>query len=335
MKISVLGAGGWGTTLAVLLHYNGHNVTLWEYNRSYAKELLKKRENTRYLPGVKIPNEILITHDLGEASDDKNLIVLAVPSQFLRGVVDKIKYSDIKNSILVSVSKGIENKSLLTMSLMLKDVHPDLDASQLGALSGPSHAEEVSKRIPTAVVAASKDYETATTIQAAFTTSYFRVYSSTDILGVELGGAFKNVIAIGAGIIDGAGFGDNTKAAIMTRGVAEISRLGLALGAQPETFAGLSGMGDLIVTCMSRHSRNRFVGEQIGKGKTLKQVLKQMDMVAEGVETSRSASQLAKKYEVETPITNEVYKILFEDKDPIKATTDLMTRDMKTENINN
>lgn len=331
MKISVLGAGGWGTTLAVLLHYNGHNVTLWEYKRSYAKELFKKRENIHYLPGIKIPNEIFITHDLEEASDDKNLIVLSVPSQFLRSVVDNIKYNNIKNSLLVSVSKGIENKSLLTMSLMLKDVHPNLEPSQIGVLSGPSHAEEVSKRIPTAVVAASKDLETATTIQAAFTTSYFRVYSSTDILGVELGGAFKNVIAIGAGIIDGAGFGDNTKAAIMTRGVAEISRLGLALGAQPETFAGLSGMGDLIVTCMSRHSRNRYVGEQIGKGKTLKQVLKSMDMVAEGVETSRSASQLAKKYEVETPITNEVYKILFEDKDPIKATTDLMTRDMKTE----
>lgn len=335
MKISVLGAGGWGTTLAVLLHYNGHNVTLWEYKRSYAKELLKKRENIQYLPGIKIPNEIIITHDIDEASDDKNLLVLAVPSQFLRSVVDEIKFSQIKNSILVSVSKGIENKSLLTMSLMLKDVHPNLDSSQIGVLSGPSHAEEVSKRIPTAVVAASRDYETASTIQAAFITSYFRVYSSTDILGVELGGAFKNVIAIGAGIIDGAGFGDNTKAAIMTRGVAEISRLGLALGAQPDTFAGLSGMGDLIVTCMSRHSRNRYVGEQIGKGKTLKQVLKSMDMVAEGVETSRSASQLAKKYDVETPITNEVYKILFEDKDPIKATTDLMTRDMKTENINN
>jgi glycerol-3-phosphate dehydrogenase (NAD(P)+) len=331
MKISVLGAGGWGTTLAVLLHFNGHKVTLWEYKRSYAKELLKKRENIQYLPGIKIPQEVLITHDLDEASDDKNMIVLAVPSQFLRSVVDKIKYSDIKNSILVSVSKGIENKSLLTMSLMLKDVHPLLDDSQLGVLSGPSHAEEVSKRIPTAVVAASRDHEAATSIQAAFMTSYFRVYSSTDLIGVELGGAFKNVIAIGAGIIDGAGFGDNTKAAIMTRGVAEISRLGLALGAQPETFAGLSGMGDLIVTCMSRHSRNRYVGEQIGKGKTLKQVLKSMDMVAEGVETSRSASQLAKKYKVETPITNEVYKILFEDKDPIKATTDLMTRDMKTE----
>jgi glycerol-3-phosphate dehydrogenase (NAD(P)+) len=217
------------------------------------------------------------------------------------------------------------------MSQMLKDVHPNLSNEQIGVLSGPSHAEEVCRRIPTAVVAASIEHETSKSIQAAFMNSYFRVYSSTDILGVELGGAFKNVIAIGAGIIDGAGFGDNTKAAIMTRGVAEISRLGMAMGARPETFAGLSGMGDLIVTCMSKHSRNRYVGEQIGKGKTLKEVLKSMEMVAEGVETSRSASKLAEKNNVETPITTEVYKILFEDKDPVKATTDLMTRDMKIE----
>ena len=331
MKISVLGAGGWGTTLAILLHYNGHKVSLWEYKRAYAKELNKKRENSNYLPGVKIPKEILISTDLEESTDDKNLIVLAVPSQFLRSVIKKIDRSDLNNAILVSVAKGIEKYSLMTVSQMLKDVHPFLNDSQLSVLSGPSHAEEVSQRIPTAVVAASVDEETSKTVQAAFMTSYFRVYSSTDIVGVELGGAFKNVIAIGAGIIDGAGFGDNTKAAIMTRGVAEISRLGLAMGAQPDTFAGLSGMGDLIVTCMSRHSRNRYVGEQIGKGKKLKAVLKSMEMIAEGVVTAKSAMQLAVKYEIETPITNEVYKILYEDKDPIKATTDLMTRDMKTE----
>ncbi|GIK21789.1 MAG: NAD(P)H-dependent glycerol-3-phosphate dehydrogenase [Ignavibacteriales bacterium] len=331
MKISVLGAGGWGTTLGILLHYNGHQVTLWEYKKNYVKELLKKRINSLYLPGVPIPEEISITHDLEESIHQKNILVLAVPSQFLRSVVEQIKYPDIKNSILVSVSKGIENKHLMTMSQMLKDVHPQLSKNQIGVLSGPSHAEEVSRRIPTAVVAASIDHDTSKSIQAAFMNSYFRVYSSTDILGVELGGAFKNVIAIGAGIIDGAGFGDNTKAAIMTRGVAEISRLGLAMGAKPETFAGLSGMGDLIVTCMSKHSRNRYVGEQIGKGKTLKEVLKSMDMVAEGVETSRSASKLADKHKIEVPITTEVYKILFEDKDPVKATTDLMTRDMKTE----
>jgi glycerol-3-phosphate dehydrogenase (NAD(P)+) len=331
MKISVLGAGGWGTTLAILLHYNGHNVTLWEYKKSYAKELIKKRVNTDYLPGIKIPKEILITHDIEESTEDKNLIVLAVPSQFLRGVVKGISYHRMEDAILVSVSKGIEKNTLMTMSQMLKDVFPHLNENQIGVISGPSHAEEVSQRVPTAVVAASIDIETSKTIQAAFMTSYFRVYASTDILGVELGGAFKNIIAIGAGIIDGAGFGDNTKAAIMTRGVAEISRLGLAMGAQPETFAGLSGMGDLIVTCMSRHSRNRYVGEQIGKGKTLKEILKSMEQVAEGVETTRSAKQLAAKNEIETPITNEVYKILYEDKDPVKATTDLMTRDMKTE----
>lgn len=331
MKISVLGAGGWGTTLGILLHYNGHQVTIWEYNKSYAKELNKKRINSIYLPGVAIPKEIIISSDLEESVFQKNLIVLAVPSQFLRSVVDKIKFADVRNSIFVSVAKGIENKHLMTMSQMLKDVHPHLSDEQIGALSGPSHAEEVSKRIPTAVVAASTEHETSKSIQAAFMNSYFRVYSSTDILGVELGGAFKNVIAIGAGIIDGAGFGDNTKAAIMTRGVAEISRLGLAMGARPETFAGLSGMGDLIVTCISKHSRNRFVGEQIGKGKKLKDVLKSMEMVAEGVETSRSASKLAEKNNIETPITTEVYKILFEDKDPVKATTDLMNRDMKTE----
>jgi len=331
MKISVLGAGGWGTTLAILLHYNGHNVTLWEYKKSYARHLIKARINTDYLPGIKIPKEILITHDIEEASDDKNLIVLAVPSQFLRDVVKKINYRKIEDAILVSVSKGIEKNSLMTMSQMLKDVFAHINENQIGVISGPSHAEEVSKMVPTAVVAASIDIETSKAIQAAFMTSYFRVYASTDILGVELGGAFKNIIAIGAGIIDGAGFGDNTKAAIMTRGVAEISRLGLAMGARPETFAGLSGMGDLIVTCMSRHSRNRFVGEQIGKGKKLKQILKSMEQVAEGVETTRSAKQLASKIDIETPITNEVYKILFEDKDPVKATTDLMTRDMKTE----
>lgn len=331
MKVSVLGAGGWGTTLAILLHYNGHNVTLWEYKKSYAKDLIKKRINTDYLPGIKIPKEISITSDLEESAKNKNVIVLAVPSQFLRAIVKKIDYHQIEDSILVSVSKGIENTSLMTMSQMLKDVFPHLSEDQIGVISGPSHAEEVSKRIPTAVVAASSESETSKTIQSAFMTSYFRVYSSTDILGVELGGAFKNIIAIGAGIIDGAGFGDNTKAAIMTRGVAEISRLGLAMGANPETFAGLSGMGDLIVTCMSKHSRNRYVGEQIGKGNKLKEVLRSMEQVAEGVETTRSAKQLAAKVEIETPITNEVYKILFEDKDPVKATTDLMTRDMKTE----
>lgn len=331
MKISVLGAGGWGTTLSILLHYNGHDVTLWEYNRNYSKVLNKTRKNDRYLPGIKIPGEIKITPDLDEAVLKKNMIILAVPSQFLRSVLKKINYSTIKDSILVSVAKGIENKTMMTMSQMLKDVFPSINVGQIGVISGPSHAEEVSRKIPTAVVAASSEIETSKSIQAAFMTAYFRVYSSVDIVGVELGGAFKNVIAIGAGIVDGVKFGDNTKAAIMTRGIAEISRLGETMGALPDTFAGLSGMGDLIVTCMSRHSRNRFVGEQIGSGKKLKQILKSMDMIAEGVETSRSVTLLSKKHNVETPIADEVYKILFEDKDPVKATTDLMTRDKKME----
>ncbi|MCH8170369.1 MAG: NAD(P)H-dependent glycerol-3-phosphate dehydrogenase [Bacteroidetes bacterium] len=331
MRISVLGAGGWGTTLAILLHYNGHSVTLWEYKKDYAKILDKKRENKTYLPGISIPIDLTITHNLNEAAIDNNMIVLAVPSQFLRSVIKKIDKNLLKNSILVSVSKGIENNTLMTMSQMLLDAVPTLSENQIGVLSGPSHAEEVSRRIPTTVVTASKDIETSKSIQSAFITSYFRAYASTDVLGVELGGAFKNVIAIGAGIIDGVKYGDNTKAAIMTRGIAEISRLGVAMGANPETFAGLSGMGDLIVTCMSKHSRNRYVGEQIGGGKKLKQVLKEMTMVAEGVMTSKSASQLAKKMKVNTPITNEVYNILFKDKDPLKATTDLMTRDMKME----
>jgi len=331
MKISVFGAGGWGTTLAILLHYNGHDVTLWEYKKNYSKILDKTRKNEMYLPGIEIPKEIKITNNPEESASNKNMIVLAVPSQFLRSVVENLSYSGIKNSILVSVAKGIENNSMMTMSQMLKDVFPLIDEGQIGVLSGPSHAEEVSRKIPTAIVAASSNIETSKSIQVAFMTAYFRVYSSTDIVGVELGGAFKNVIAIGAGIVDGVKFGDNTKAAIMTRGIAEISRLGEAMGALPETFAGLSGMGDLIVTCMSRHSRNRFVGEQIGSGKKLKEVLKSMDMIAEGVETSRSVTQLSKNHNVETPIADEVYKILFEDKDPVKATTDLMTRDKKRE----
>jgi glycerol-3-phosphate dehydrogenase (NAD(P)+) len=331
MNISVIGAGGWGTTLAILLHYNNHKVSLWEYDKNYANDIIASRENKLYLPGVEIPEGIVVTNDLSEASNSKDMLVLAVPSQFLRSVIQKMELSSIKNSILVSVAKGVENRSLLTMSQMILDQIPQLDPSQIGVLSGPSHAEEVSRKIPTAVVAASKSENVSKNIQSAFMNSYFRVYSSTDVLGVELGGAVKNVIAIGAGIIDGANFGDNTKAAIMTRGIAEISRLGTAMGAKAETFAGLSGMGDLIVTCMSKHSRNRFVGEKIGQGKTLTEVLKSMTMVAEGVESCRSVKKLSELHKVSTPIVDEVYKVLFEEKDPAQATTDLMTRDMKSE----
>ncbi len=331
MRISVLGAGGWGTALAVLLHSNGHKVTLWEYKKNYAKTLSKSRINKVYLPGIKISKEILITHSLEEAIDDQHLIVIAIPSQFMRSVLQKIKKVDFSDTILVSVAKGIEKETLLTVSLMIKDIFKNINDKNIGVLSGPSHAEEVAKKIPTAVVAASKNLETAEQIQAAFMTSYLRVYSSTDIIGVELGGALKNVIAIGAGIVEGANFGDNTKAAIMTRGVAEISRLGIELGARPETFSGLSGIGDVIVTCMSKYSRNRFVGEQIGKGKKLKDILKSMNMVAEGVVTCKSAKELARQANVETPIIDAVYRTLYEERDPQKMTFELMNRDMKSE----
>lgn len=331
MKISVIGAGGWGTALAVLLFKNGHEVSLWEYDQNYCEELIKFRENRIYLPSINIPDEIFITNNLNEAIFGKNIIVLAIPAQYLRSALSKINCSDVRNSIILNVAKGIEKNSLLTMSGVIKDVFRDISEDQIATLSGPSHAEEVARKIPTAVVVASKSIKTAIAIQSVFINSYFRVYSSTDIIGVELGGSIKNVIAIGAGIIDGANFGDNTKAAILTRGVAEISRLGIKLGAKPETFGGLSGIGDLIVTCMSKHSRNRYVGEQIGKGKKLKEILSSMKMVAEGVDTAVSVNNLAKKYDAEMPICSEVYKVLFEDKDPIKATFDLMTRDMKPE----
>ncbi|OQY73028.1 MAG: glycerol-3-phosphate dehydrogenase, partial [Ignavibacteriales bacterium UTCHB3] len=247
MKISVLGAGAWGTTIAVLLSDNGHDVTLWEHNETYATLLEEKRENIMYLPGIPFPKNLRISKNLDEATLGKELIVTGIPTQFTRSSLEKIPFNNIKDSVLVSLSKGIEKSHLLTVSQVYKDVFPELSDNQIGVLSGPSHAEEVSKKIPTTVVAACKDHSTSKLIQGAFINRYFRVYSSTDVIGVELGGAFKNVIAIGAGILDGMGMGDNTKAAIMTRGTAEITRLGLAMGAQPHTFSGLSGMGDLIV----------------------------------------------------------------------------------------
>lgn len=334
MNCFVIGAGGWGTTISILLNSNGHNVTLFEYKPEYAEFLKQTRENKTYLPGIRIPDEINISSNLDEAVSKKHVVVLAVPVQYLRSIISKINFQSIQNAIIVNLAKGIEIASLKRVSEIIKDVFPSIDEKQISTLSGPSHAEEVARKIPTAVVVGSTSIETAKFVQNEFMNPYFRVYATTDIVGVELGGSLKNVIAIGAGICDGAGFGDNTKAAIMTRGIAEISRLGVALGARPETFAGLSGMGDVIVTCMSKYSRNRYVGEQIGKGKKLNQILKEMEMVAEGVATSKSVYLLSKKVNVEVPICNEVYKILYEDKDPIVATTDLMTRQPKEENRN-
>jgi glycerol-3-phosphate dehydrogenase (NAD(P)+) len=331
MRVAVLGAGSWGTTLAILLTHNSHRVTLWSHRADHAQEMIASRENAQLLPGITIPPEISITSDVEAAVAASEMIVAAVPAQFLRSVAQRLNSGKLGGVTIVNVAKGIENESLMTMSEVLADVLPSVRPENIATLSGPSFAEEVSRRIPTAVVMASSNLRTAKLAQQAFMTPYFRVYSSEDIRGVELAGSIKNVIAIGAGVADGAGFGDNTKAAIMTRATAELSRLGNCLGANPKTFAGLSGIGDLIATCMSKHSRNRHVGEEIGRGRKLKDVLAEMVMVAEGVATAQSVYDLGNRCRVELPIVNEVHQILFEDKDPIAATGDLMTRDAKGE----
>ena len=331
MRIAVLGAGSWGTTLAILLSENHHDVSLWTYRPEQAELILETRENPAFLPGIKIPPEISVLTDIQEAAYKKDIIVCAVPSQFLRSVIQQIAHHELSQTIIVNVAKGIENHSLMTMSEVMLDVLEHEKRGNLAILSGPSHAEEVSLRMPTAVVSASFNMRTAKLVASAFSTPYFRVYINDDIRGVELGGALKNVIAVGAGVVEGAGFGDNTKAAIMTRGIAEMTRLGVKMGALPRTFAGLTGVGDLIVTCMSKHSRNRYVGEQVGKGRKLDDVLQEMVMVAEGVATCRSSVDLAKKHSIEMAIFSEVHKILFEGKNPHLATEDLMTREVKGE----
>lgn len=331
MNICILGSGGWGTALGILLHNNKHKVTLWEYDKEYAHTLSEFRENFYYLPKIKIPDKIKITTDINKAVDEKDLIVVATPTQYIRHVIETIKDISFTNRIILSVSKGIENRSLMTVSQLFQDVFTNIKKKNIVVLSGPSHAEEVARKMPTAVVAASYDIKNAEAVQRAFSNKYFRAYRSSDVMGVELGGALKNIIAIAAGIADGAGFGDNTKAAIMTRGIREITRLGMKMGANENTFIGLSGIGDLIVTCMSKLSRNRFVGEEVGRGKKLKQILAEMKMVAEGVATTESTHELAKKLGVELPIIEQVYKVLFLGKNPHQATEKLMTRGLKEE----
>jgi glycerol-3-phosphate dehydrogenase (NAD(P)+) len=331
MRIAVLGAGSWGTTLSILLAENSHQVSLWSYRKEDAERIRATRENPAFLPGILIPPAVRVEDDLQAAVEGAEMIVGAVPSQFLRSVVCRLKQLPTAGLTVVNVAKGVENHTLMTMSEMLHDTLPELPASSIATLSGPSHAEEVSRRIPTTVVAASADMETARRVQRAFMLPHFRVYASNDIRGVEIGGSLKNVIAIAAGIIDGADLGDNTKAAVMTRGIAEIARVGVAMGAHIRTFSGLSGIGDLMVTCMSRHSRNRYVGVEIGKGRKLADILAGMVMVAEGIATTESAFALARRVGVEVPIIAEVYRILFEEKDPLIACHDLMTRDPKGE----
>lgn len=330
-KIAVLGAGSWGIASSVLLFSNGHQVTLWEFAHLEMAKLAKDREHKEKLPGIVIPKEIKITDDLTSATLGTEMLALALPSHTVREVAKKLARLKLADPIIVNLAKGIENDTLCRMSEILKEELSSNLHDKIATLSGPSHAEEVSRKIPTTVVVAGFQEEIAKRIQQTFMNPYFRVYTNSDIVGVELGGSLKNVIAIAAGICDGMGLGDNSRGALLTRGLAEIIRLGEKLGAKRETFAGLSGLGDLVTTCISRYSRNRFVGEQIGKGKTLKQILKEMTMVAEGIKTTKSAYQLSIKYEVEMPITQQVYQVLFENRKPQQAITELMTRDPKSE----
>ncbi len=330
MNTAVIGAGGWGTALARILEERGHSVTLWARDEVFAARIQRERENTVYLPGIEIAPAIEITHD-ASALQGKELYVFALPSQATREVIRELSsHIAHANAIYVSASKGIEKHTLARVTEVISDAL-GVEAWQTVALSGPSHAEEVARRVPTAIVAASLEHDVAREVQSAFFLPYFRVYSSSDVVGVELAAALKNVIAICAGITDGAGFGDNTKAALMTRGLAEMRRLGIALGAEEHTFSGLAGLGDLVVTCSSKHSRNRFVGEQIGRGNKLADVLRSMKSIAEGVATAESAKNLAELHKIEMPIVQETYKILFEQKDPREATNDLMNRDPKSE----
>lgn len=327
-KVSVIGDGGWGTTLAILLHHQGYRVSLWGPFADYLKILDKTRHNPKFLPGVKIPRGIRFCADIREAVSEANFIVLAVPSHFLRGVLTKLKGQDFSDSVVLSAVKGIENETLLRMSELIEDVLGQLN---IAVLSGPTISYEVARGIPATCVVASGDAQVAGDIQNVLMNQRFRVYTTSDVVGVELGGALKNVIAIACGISDGLGFGANTKAAILTRGLVEIARLGVAMGARPETFSGLSGLGDLVTTCISRHGRNRWVGEQIGRGKKIKEILSGMEMVAEGVKTAKSSVMLAKKYGVDMPIATQVYQVLYKDKDSHLAVSELMLREKKPE----
>lgn len=329
LNISVLGGGSWGVTLTRLLDEKGHKVRLWELYPEVVSELITRREHSKVLPGIKIPEHILITGDEKEVIDNATHLLICVPSHGVRDTLKKMTPYIKEGTLVINAAKGIEVDTLMRMSEVIKDVLGD--RVKVGTLSGPSHAEEVSKRMPTTVVAASEDKNTAEEIQKVFMLDYFRVYTNTDITGVELGGALKNIIAIATGGIDGMGFGDNTKGALLTRGLAEMTRLGVAMGAKPLTFAGLSGLGDLITTCVSRYSRNRYVGEMLGRGMRLPDILATMTMVAEGVKTTLSAYKLSQKYGIEMPVSEQVYKALYEDKPARQVIYDLMTRSAKSE----
>jgi glycerol-3-phosphate dehydrogenase (NAD(P)+) len=336
MKITLLGAGSWAIALAVLLRKRNHDVSMWEYNKADADRLAAERELPKKLPGIRLPDEVLVTNDIAAAVAGAELVVCAVPAQTMRASMKTLAASVAKPALdkvtgFVIVAKGIEINTLRLMSDVLVEELPGVGTDRIVVLSGPSHAEEVSRNIPTTVVAASENSSLAIKVQEAFSTETFRIYTNPDIRGVELSGSVKNVIAIAAGMCDGLGFGDNTKGALLTRGIAEMMRLGKKFGAQPSTFSGLAGIGDLITTCTSRHSRNRKMGELIASGLNLQQALAKMTMVAEGVETTKSVYQLSQKLDIEMPITQEVYKTLFEGKNVRAAARDLMARESKPE----
>ena len=328
MKICVISAGSWGSALAYLLAGNGHEVNLWFRNRKKAEKAISLKENSDYLPGIKIPAGVNICWDEEEAANSCDIFVQGAPSHSVREILMRFKPFIREGAAVVNISKGLENGSYKRLSQVIEEIIP---SCRLTTLSGPTHAEEVAVKIPTAIVAASAELKNAEFVQDIFMNENFRVYTSDDVVGVEIGGAIKNVIALAAGISDGMGFGDNTKAALMSRGIREISELGIAMGASADTFYGLTGIGDLIVTCTSTHSRNRRVGLLLGQGKSLDEAVKEVRMVAEGIITAKTAMHLAAEYGVEAPITTEIYKVLAEGKDPKKAVYELMTRDKKKE----
>ena len=328
MKIGVLGAGSWGTALAVLLHENGHEVTLWSIDKREVAMIDEKREQVEKLPGVRIPDRIAVTNDVESSVTGKDILVMAVPSIFIRSTSKMIAPYVKEGQLIVNVAKGIEEETLMNMTDIIED---EIKQARVGVLSGPSHAEEVGRGIPTTVVAGAHDKKTAEEIQEAFMSPVFRVYTSPDMVGIELGAALKNVIALAAGIVDGLGLGDNTKAALITRGIAEITRLGLAMGGRFETFIGLSGIGDLIVTCTSTHSRNHNAGYLIGQGKSCQEAMDEVKMVVEGVYSAKAALALAKKYNVEVPFTEQVNQVLFEGRSAKDAVTSLLMRNRTSE----
>lgn len=330
-RIAVIGAGSFGTALGKLLADKGYPVSIWVHSAERARELLEKRENTTYLPGIPLPYNLIPSSDLAQVVKDKTVVVCVVPSHHVRPVFVEAAAAIEGEPLVVTASKGIEDATSKTMLEVLEEVLPDGVRPRIAALSGPSFAREVARGMPTAVTAAARDQTAANAVQELFTTSFFRVYSSLDVIGVELGGAVKNVIAIGAGLSDGLGFGSNTRAALITRGVAEIARLGARMGADPRTLGGLSGLGDLVLTCTGELSRNRTVGLRLGRGETLAAILSEMKMVAEGVRNAKSVRDLARKLGVEMPITEQMYLVLHEGKPPRQAVVDLMSRELKPE----